>query len=195
MTESSRPVDEPSRLLVAACASIGVLALPQYLMALRMANDSAQIHVLLSENAERMLPRDSVAPFADEVHSPGMFWSNTPKGHIEYSDWPDLFVVMPASCDILARTAVGLSDKPIALMTASHPRPILFLPNMNKYLWEKATTRRNVDLLKADGHLFIEPLRAKAFAAAAGRFEEGLIMPPPQVTAGLIVEELARRSA
>jgi hypothetical protein len=173
---------------------VGVLALPQYLMAIRRLEEPIDLRVALSDNAAYMLPRESVAPFCDAAYAPGPFWTDTELGHIGLSEWPDVLAVIPASCDLLARAAAGFGDKPVALLTVAHPRPVLFFPNMNKYMWDKPSTARNVQQLKDDGHIVIEPLLQEAFAAAAGRFELGYVLPNPRVTAKTLLDELQLRA-
>lgn len=195
MSHPDRTADRPHRLLIAACGSVGVLALPQYLMAIRRLDAPIDLRVALSDNAAHMLPRHSVAPFCDAAYTPGQFWTETELGHIGLAEWPDLLAVIPASCDLLARAAAGFGDKPVALLAVAHPGPVLFFPNMNKYMWDKPSTARNVRQLEEDGHVVAEPLLQEAFAAAAGRFEPGYVLPTPRETAKILLAELDARAA
>jgi phosphopantothenoylcysteine synthetase/decarboxylase len=195
VSHSGPTKDPPHRLLIAACGSVGVLALPQYLMAIRRLEKPIDLRVVLSDNAAHMLPRESVAPFCDMACAPGPFWTGMEMGHIGLSEWPDVLAVMPASCDLLARAAAGFGDKPVALLTVAHPGPVLFFPNMNKYMWDKPGTARNVQRLKDDGHIVVDPLLREAFAAAAGRFELGYVLPDPRATAKILLDELELRAA
>jgi phosphopantothenoylcysteine decarboxylase / phosphopantothenate---cysteine ligase len=186
----------PPRLLLAATGSVGVMALPQYLMALRMLDEPLEVHVVMSDAAAHMLPPHSVAQFCDRVSAPGPHWQDAAMGHIEYADWPDLFAVAPASCDTLTRISLGLADKPIGLLAAAHQRPIMLCPNMNMRMWERPTMQRAMRTLADDGHLVVEPLRAAAFCTSSGDFEEGCIVPPPSRLAPMIMDEIrARRAA
>lgn len=195
MSPSEPTSDRPYRLLVAACGSISAIALPQYLMAIRRLEAPIDLRVVMSDNAAHMMPLDSVAPFCDEAYTPGKFWSQTRLGHIAFAEWPDLLAVIPASCDIIARTAAGFADKPVALLTVAHPGSVMFFPNMNKYMWENPVTDRNIQQLKNAGHIIVEPLRETAFAATAGRWEYGYVMPSPRDTAAILLEELKKRAA
>jgi len=170
-----------------------VLALPQYLMAIRRLPERIHSRVVLSDAASHMMPLESVAPFCDEAYRPGKFWSKMNVGFIELSEWPDLLAVLPSSCDILARTAAGLTDKPVAMLAVAHPGSVVFFPNMNRHMWERPSTTRNVQTLRDDGHVVIEPLRQEAFAAAAGRFEPGYVLPDPKTAAQCLLKELDQR--
>ena len=194
MTIETAGVDRKYRLLIAACGSVGVIALPQYLMAIRMMNEPIEIHVIMSDSAAKIIPLETVSQFCDTAAAPGVFWKGAAMGHIEYAEWPDLIAVAPASCDTLARTAAGLTDKAIPLLALAHRRPVLFFPNMNRSMWDQPPTQRNVAQVRSDGHVVVEPKRAHAFATAAGRFEEGCILPGTGEMAKLLLDELRSRA-
>jgi phosphopantothenoylcysteine decarboxylase len=80
-------------------------------------------------------------------------------GHIELADRADLFVVAPASANVLGLFANGLSPDPLASIYLALPRttPVLIAPAMNGKMWLHPATQRNVVQLAADGCHFIGP--------------------------------------
>lgn len=80
-------------------------------------------------------------------------------GHIELADSADLFLVAPASADVLGNFANGLAPDPLASIYLALPRttPVLIAPAMNGKMWLHPATRRNVATLLADGCGFVEP--------------------------------------
>jgi phosphopantothenoylcysteine synthetase/decarboxylase len=181
-------------VLVAACGSIGVLALPQYLLAIRRHCEPVELRVLLSDDAAQMLPAHSVALFCDEALAPGRWSANEGGGHIEMAAWADLVVVLPATCDVIGRVANGLTDKAVPLVISAHHSPVMFFPNMNLRMWNQAATRRNVSTLAADGHLVVDPIEQESYEATTRSWGVGCVMPPPRATADLLKAELDRRS-
>lgn len=105
--------------------------------------------------------------------------------HLEYAERADLFVVAPASADLLARLASGVCDDMLTSALISNARkPVLIAPAMNTDMWLHPATRRNCEVLTGYGYRFIEP--------GVGRLAEGIVGPgrlaePPQ-----IVEEVKR---
>lgn len=81
-------------------------------------------------------------------------------GHIELADNADLFVVAPASANVLGQFANGLSADPLASIYMALPRttPVLLAPAMNGKMWLHPANQRNVAQLKADGCKFIGPV-------------------------------------
>jgi phosphopantothenoylcysteine decarboxylase/phosphopantothenoylcysteine decarboxylase/phosphopantothenate--cysteine ligase len=80
-------------------------------------------------------------------------------GHIELADEADLFLVAPATANVLAEFANGLALDPLSSIYLALPRttPLLIAPAMNGKMWLHPATQRNVARLKEDGCEFIDP--------------------------------------
>ncbi|NJR42364.1 MAG: phosphopantothenoylcysteine decarboxylase [Akkermansiaceae bacterium] len=120
-----------------------------------------EVHVVMTHSATEFitpltlqtLTRQSVlVSLEDEKQS----WK---PGHIELADRAGLFVVAPASANVLGNFANGLSPDPLASIYLALPRktPVLLAPAMNGKMWSHPATQRNVTQLMADGCQFIGP--------------------------------------
>lgn len=80
-------------------------------------------------------------------------------GHIDLADRADLFLVAPASANVLAEFARGLAPDSLTSIYLALPRTtrVLMAPAMNGKMWLHPATQRNVAQLKADGCEFIDP--------------------------------------
>lgn len=80
-------------------------------------------------------------------------------GHIELADRASLFLVAPASADVIGNFANGLAPDPLASIYLALPRttPVLIAPAMNGKMWQHPAVRRNVARLTEDGCRFIGP--------------------------------------
>lgn len=80
-------------------------------------------------------------------------------GHIELADAADLFLVAPASADVIGNFANGLAPDPLSSIYLALPPtvPVVVAPAMNGKMWNHPATRRNVDRLRADGVHLIGP--------------------------------------
>lgn len=80
-------------------------------------------------------------------------------GHIELADQADLFLVAPATANLLGEFAHGLAPDPLTSTYLALPRttPVLIAPAMNGKMWLHPATQRNVAQLKADGCTFLGP--------------------------------------
>lgn len=80
-------------------------------------------------------------------------------GHIELADGADLFVVAPASANVLGSFANGLAPDPLTSIYLALPRttPVLLAPAMNGKMWLHPATQRNVATLRGDGCQLVGP--------------------------------------
>ena len=80
-------------------------------------------------------------------------------GHIELADHADLFLVAPASANVIGQFANGLSPDPLSSIYLALPRstPVVIAPAMNGKMWLHPATQRNVAALTNDGCQFVGP--------------------------------------
>ncbi|MFC1477115.1 bifunctional phosphopantothenoylcysteine decarboxylase/phosphopantothenate--cysteine ligase CoaBC [candidate division KSB1 bacterium] len=77
--------------------------------------------------------------------------------HIDLAQWPDCFVVAPATANIIAKTVHGIADDLLSTVILSCSGPVLFAPAMNDVMWENPVTQNNIKLLKKYRHNIIGP--------------------------------------
>ncbi len=80
-----------------------------------------------------------------------------PIAHINFSQNIDLFIIVPATANVIAKFAGGVADDFITSTYLASTAPVLIAPAMNTTMWEHPATRRNIETLKADGVYFVEP--------------------------------------
>jgi phosphopantothenoylcysteine decarboxylase/phosphopantothenate--cysteine ligase len=71
--------------------------------------------------------------------------------HIELTRGKDLVLIAPATADFMAKLALGLADDLLSTLCLARACPLAVAPAMNREMWERAATRRNVAQLEADG--------------------------------------------
>ncbi len=92
--------------------------------------------------------------------------------HVELAGWPDLILVAPATADFIGKLAHGLADDlPSAILCASRggDRPVYIAPAMNDGMWGNPAVQRNIEELKGDGNLFIEPGTGELACGSSGK--------------------------
>ncbi len=98
--------------------------------------------------------------------------------HIQLTQGADLMIIAPATANILAKMAAGLADDLATTMILAHDGPVLAAPAMNGRMWGHPATRRNVQRLKDDGVVFIEPQQG---LLACGEEGEGRLAALPAI--------------
>jgi len=95
------------RLLVVVAGFVAVLNVPSYLAALR-AGLAGEIRVIMTSQAARMLPPSTVALICDGVFVDQEPTAEKRPGHIELARWGEMFVILPATANVIGQSANGL---------------------------------------------------------------------------------------
>jgi len=77
--------------------------------------------------------------------------------HLRLTGRADLFVIAPATANILAKFAHGLADDLVSTMVLAAACPILLAPAMNSRMWENPIVRGNIASLRRAGYRLVGP--------------------------------------
>ncbi len=110
----------------------------------------------------------------------------TEMGHIQLSRVADVVLVAPASANLMAKMAAGMSDDLATTALLATNKPVIIAPAMNHMMWSHAATQRNLKQLQADGVQLIAPSEGNM---ACGEVGVGRMAEPSE-----IMEFLARHS-
>jgi len=89
--------------------------------------------------------------------------------HIKLAGSADLFLVLPATADILGKAANGLADDFLSTLLLAFPGPVLFFPSMNPAMYAHPATYANIERLKALGYKVIGPETGETACGDQGR--------------------------
>ena len=176
MNHESQQID---RLLVGVSGSAAVLSLPSYLATLR-AVLAKEVRVIMTAAAASILPPSTVALISDGVFLDEKPAAQKKPGHVELANWCDMFVALPASANLLGLVANGIAPNLLTTTILASPMPVVFCPNVNATMWHKAAVQRNVETLRADGHVVIDPELTMAYEVDSGEMQESWVIPDPE---------------
>jgi phosphopantothenoylcysteine decarboxylase/phosphopantothenate--cysteine ligase len=77
--------------------------------------------------------------------------------HIELADWAEVFVVAPATANVLAKLAQGIADDLLTTIALATVAPLVVAPAMNVNMYRHAATQANLDLLAKRGARIVGP--------------------------------------
>jgi len=80
-----------------------------------------------------------------------------PIAHITFSQSVDLFLIAPATAHLIAKFANGIADDFITSTYLASTAPVIIAPAMNTSMWQHPATQRNLDKLRSDGVVIIDP--------------------------------------
>ena len=185
--------DALSRARILLIISGGIAAYKSLELIRRLRDRGASVQVVMTSAARQFISPLSAATLSGQPVRDDLFslTDEAAIGHIELSRASDLIVVAPASANILARMAAGLSDDLATTLLLATDKPVLAAPAMNVRMWLHPATRRNLDRLKNDGVLFIGP---EPGPMACGEFGPGRMAEPPAIVEA-IEQSLAVKAA
>ena len=77
--------------------------------------------------------------------------------HLALSEAADLFLVAPATADLIGKFACGIADDLVSTMMLGRDCPALLAPAMNTRMWQNPILQRNVATLREAGVKVVEP--------------------------------------
>lgn len=130
-------------------------------LASQLTKQKCNVRVVMTADAQRFitpLPFKTLSrnPVITDLYDEEEGWKPT---HIRLADEADLFLVAPATANVLAKLANGIADDALTCIAlALNPKAkILIAPAMNGKMWLHAATQQNVATLKSRGAEFIGP--------------------------------------
>jgi len=145
------------RILLGITGSIAVYKAVDILR--RLSERGAEVHVVMTKNAERFVPRLTFEVlshrpvFCEEFND----YNRAAIGHIEFTDSLDLALVAPATANIIGKIAAGIADDALTSALMAVNCPLLIAPAMNERMYRNPILQRNIQTLKDLGVRFIDP--------------------------------------
>lgn len=105
-------------------------------------------------------------------------------GHINLADSANLFIIAPATANVIGKIAAGMADDLLTTVLMATQAPVLIAPAMNIHMFENPILQENIRKLRRLGYHFMEP--AEGYLAC-GYEGKGRLPEPEQ-----ILEEIRR---
>lgn len=116
----------------------------------------AKVHVIMTRGAaEFVTPLTFQTLSRNPVHTD--LFSLTQEadvGHISLADRADLFVIAPATANIIGKIANGIADDLLTTSVMATKAPVLLAPAMNCNMYENPIVQENMEKLKKYGYHF-----------------------------------------
>lgn len=147
----------------------GIAAYKAVNLASTLIKKGAQVKVIMTENACRFInPLTFRAITNNEVHT-NMFAENASIEHISLADWCDIFVIAPATANVIGKIAGGIADDLLTTAIMATTSPKLLVPAMNVHMYENKIVQTNIAKLKQNNYLLMEPETGKLACGYEGK--------------------------
>jgi phosphopantothenoylcysteine decarboxylase/phosphopantothenate--cysteine ligase len=127
------------------------------------------VYVVMTENAKELVtPLTFETLSGNPVYSDSFVKNMKEMGHIELKKDASLFLVAPATADIIGKFANGIADDLSSTTFLSVTCPVMIAPAMNPNMWAHPALQDNIKRLKSWGVQFISPEKGKVACGDEG---------------------------
>ena len=170
--------------------SAGIAAYKTCYLVSRLTQEGAEVHVIMTLNAKHF-----VDPLTFETLSGNKCIQDTfdrdfefDVKHVSLAKKADLFMVAPATADVIAKFACGICDDMLTTTFLAAGCQKYVAPAMNTGMYQNEITQKNLETLKGYGVHVIDPLTGHLACGDTGAGK----MPEPEQLFDVIVKELGR---
>jgi len=128
-------------------------------LASRLVEQGASVYAASTASAGEFLGAQSLQAITGHRVITGMFEPAVEAEieHIALARKADLYLIAPATANILAKAAHGIADDWISTTLLATRAPVLFAPAMNMHMYAHPATQANIRLLAERGAFFVGP--------------------------------------
>lgn len=157
----------------------------------RLRKQGAEVRVVMTEHAQEFVTPLTFKEISGNKVAVSMWESNQEFNveHIALANWADVFVVAPATANILAKMACGIADDLLSTTLLAAQAPIIVCPAMNTGMYENPATQENIARLQQRGVTVMPPAVGMLACGTAGAGR----LPEPQQIVDFIKNFVAKR--
>jgi phosphopantothenoylcysteine decarboxylase / phosphopantothenate---cysteine ligase len=121
----------------------------------------ADVHVVMTRSAQEFVTPLTFQTLSMNPVTTDLFnlISEREIGHISLADRADLFIIAPATANIIGKIACGIADDMLTTTVMATKAPVLIAPAMNVNMYGNPLYRENEEKLRSHGYRFVEPVR------------------------------------
>ncbi|MCI8336738.1 MAG: bifunctional phosphopantothenoylcysteine decarboxylase/phosphopantothenate--cysteine ligase CoaBC [Peptococcaceae bacterium] len=140
----------------------------------------AEVQVIMTAGAQEFVSPLLLHALSGQVVITDMFANDASLHipHISGVDGADLFIIAPATANMMAKAAHGIADDVLSAAILAATCPILFVPAMNMHMYENIATQENMAILRQRGYHVLEAAEGRMACGTVGkgRFPESSIL-------------------
>ena len=134
----------------------------------RLQDDGCAVTVIMTKGAEQFITPLTLSSLSGRNVYRDIFDGNSWMAHIELAKKADLFLVAPATANMIGKLANGLADDLLSSIALATEAKLLIAPAMNDVMYKNTIVQENIARLKKHGAEFIEPAYGKLACGTSG---------------------------
>lgn len=166
-----------SNILIAVTGSISAYKIADVVS--ELGKRGHQVQCILTESAKQFVTPLVLETLSGRPVKSALFGDDVSgTEHIDLARWADIFVVAPATANVLAKLALGMADDLLTTVALATTAPMLIAPAMNTVMWDHPATQQHMQTLVERGAGIIDPA---AGTLACGEVGVGKLAPVPGI--------------
>lgn len=156
---------------VVLCVTGGIAAYKAADLTSKLGKLGADVRVLMTKSA-----CEFIAPMTLEVLSGNRVVTDTfsrdftwEVEHISLAKAADVFVIAPATANVIAKAAHGIADDMVTTTLLATRAPVVIAPAMNTGMYDNPVTQQNLETLRARGFHIVSPVSGHLACGDTGR--------------------------
>ena len=125
----------------------------------RIVSSGSAVHVIMTKSAQEFVTPLTFQTLSGNKVITELFdlIQESEIGHIALAEWAEVFVIAPATANIIGKVSNGIADDFLSTTVMATKAPVLFTPAMNTNMYENPVVQRNITALKSLGYHLVEP--------------------------------------
>ena len=158
-------------------------------LASALVKEHADVHVIMTRNAVNFINPITFETLTHNKCITDTFDRNFEFDvkHISLAKKADLFMIAPATANIIGKLASGIADDMLSTTVMAAGCPVMLAPAMNTAMYDNSIVQENMSKLRMHGYTVIEPSAGYLACGDTGRGK----MPEPEYLKDVILHEIS----
>ncbi|OEY70924.1 bifunctional phosphopantothenoylcysteine decarboxylase/phosphopantothenate--cysteine ligase CoaBC [Rheinheimera salexigens] len=150
----------------------------------RLSERGADVRVILTDAAQQFITPLTLQAVSGNAVSTSLLdpSAEAAMGHIELAKWADIFIIAPASANLIAKLAQGMANDLLTTCVLATTADLFVAPAMNQQMYKNIATTKNIATLNEHNFHIIGPASGEQ---ACGDVGLGRMVEPLQIVAAI----------
>ena len=137
----------------------GIAAFKAAEIASMLRKRGAEVKCIMTDHATEFITPLTMREISGNPVAVSMF-SDIPEFNVEHialAQWADVFVIAPATANVIGKIAGGIADDMLTTTVMATTAPVVIAPAMNSNMYTNPIVQKNIAALREYGYEIIEP--------------------------------------
>lgn len=174
------------KFILGVCGGIAAYKSVEFLRLLK--KQGADVRVVMTHHAQAFVGPLTFEALSGQTVCTSLFEKADEASfrHIDWAREADAVIIAPATANMIGKLANGIADDALSTLMLAVTSPVCLCPSMNTHMYESRAVQRNLETLRHDGYLLLEPGTGELACGTSGPGR----LPEPQIILDRLVSHL-----